>query len=53
MEVPIELLENKEELEPVELNKKAMGLGINLLDFFKAQAKYNLEQELIKSQQNG
>lgn len=53
MEVPRELLENKEGLAPFELNKKAIGLGVNLLDFFKAQAQYSIEQELNSLQTNG
>ena len=37
IEIPEELLDNPDNLSEVEINKKAVALGINILDLFKAQ----------------
>jgi hypothetical protein len=58
IEVPQELLDNPDNLSEVEINKKAVALGINILDLFKAQQKIKQKiskerlQQTMKSLQN-
>jgi len=58
IEVPQELLDNPDNLSEVEINKKAVALGINILDLFKAQQKRKQKiskerlQQTMKSLQN-